>query len=217
MAIPFNARAQNGMIKAYLASTLIRMGEYVVKLFEAIKERRSVYFYKPDPVPEETLMQVLEAGTLAPSHGNIQPWEFVLIGPEGRGKLLGMFREFVEAGPLQDPNLPEARKEVLRKFRKDFGGAPVLLAVLTKPPVNPVDKPEYPVTGGLAAQNIMLAATSLGLGTVWLSVGQNPKARDVLQAPEGGTVIAVLPLGYPEVVPPAKPREPAADKIRRVP
>lgn len=190
-----------------------------MELFEAIKERRSVYAYKSDPVSEETLMQVLEAGTLAPSHGNCQPWEFVLVGPEGRGKLLKLFREFVdsEAGPLQNPDIPEARKEVLRKFREDFGGAPVLLAVLTKPPVNPIDKPEYPVTGGLAAQNIMLAATGLGLGTVWLSVGQNPKARDILQVPEGGEVIAVLPLGYPEVVPPAKPREPAADKIRRVP
>lgn len=178
-----------------------------------------MYFYKPDPVPGEMLMKVLEAGTLAPSHANVQPWEFVLIGPEGRGKLLALFGEFMDspAGPLKNPDIPEARKEVLRKFREDFGGAPELLAVLTKPPVNPIDKPEYPVTGGLAAQNIMLAATSLGLGTVWLSVGQNPKAREILQVPEGGTVIAVLPLGFPEVVPPAKPRQPAADKTRRVP
>ncbi len=188
-----------------------------MELFEAIKGRRSVYAFKPDPVSEDTLMQILDAGTWAPSHRNSQPWEFVLIGAEARKQLLEIYRQVLEAGPLQSPVLPEARKQVFRQFSQDFGGAPTLVAVLSKPPEMDIDKAEYPIAAGLAAQNIMLAAYALGIGTVWLSVGRHPKAREILQVPEGAEAVAVLVMGYPEAFPPAPPREPAADKIRRVP
>ena len=55
-----------------------------MELFEAIRGRRSVHLYKPDPVPEDLVMRLLEAATWAPSHRNSQPWEFLLVGPETR-------------------------------------------------------------------------------------------------------------------------------------
>lgn len=188
-----------------------------MELFEAIKGRRSVYAYKPDPIPEDKLMQILEAATWAPSHRNSQPWEFVLIGPESRKQLAAVLQEAMEAGPLRNPEVPEARKEVFRRFMVDFGGAPALLAVLSRPPEKDIDKAEFPISTGVAVQNLMLAAHALGLGTVWVSVGRHPKARPILQVPDGYEAVAVLPIGYPADVPPAPPREPVANKLRRLP
>lgn len=188
-----------------------------MELLEAIKGRRSIYAYKPDPVPEETLMQLLEAATWAPSHRNSQPWEFVLIGPETRKQLAAVFREAMEIGPLSDPAVPEARKEVFRRFMNDFGGAPALVAVMSRPPEKEIDRAEFPISTGVAVQNLMLTAHAAGLGTVWVSVGRHPKARPILQVPDGYDVVAVLPIGYPAEVPPAPPREPVATKLRRLP
>ena len=63
----------------------------------------------------------------------------------------------------------------------------------------------------------MLAAYSLGLGTVWLSAGRHPQAREIPKAPAGCQVVAVVPVGYPAMIPPGSPREPAAGRLRRLP
>ena len=59
-------------------------------VFEAIERRHSVRAYLPDPVPEEKLARVLEAGRLAPSAANVQPWHFVVVEDvEKRNRLAG--------------------------------------------------------------------------------------------------------------------------------
>ncbi len=53
-----------------------------MELWQAITERKSIRVFKPDPVPRELIEKVLEAGMLAPSSANMQPWEFVVCGEE---------------------------------------------------------------------------------------------------------------------------------------
>jgi len=69
-----------------------------MKVFEAIKARRSVRSYTPEPVPDETLRRLLEAARLAPSAMNYQPWRFIVVrSQEAKDRIArrGMFARFV--------------------------------------------------------------------------------------------------------------------------
>jgi nitroreductase len=187
-----------------------------MELYEAIKGRRTVRKFKSDPIPPPVLEQIFEAAMWAPSHGNTQPWEFVVVGRQARAKLLSLLQAKVEE-LLADPSLPPPRRQGLLALKEDFGGAPYMVAVLSRPGQEPLDSVENPASTAAAVQNMCLAAWSQGIGSVWLSVGAAPPARAILSVPEGGSVVALLALGYPEIVPPAPPREPHGGHLREVP
>ncbi len=188
-----------------------------MELKEAILTRRTARKFLPKAISEETLLEILEAGTWAPSHGNNQPWEFILIGDETRSKLAKMYQEYMEAGPLKNPDLPEERKQAARNFAMNFGDAPVLLAVASAPAETDLNKYDFPMATAAAIQNIFLLAWEKQIAGVWLSYGMNPKAEKLLEIPEGGRISGILALGYPEFVPPVQPRIAADDKLRRLP
>jgi Nitroreductase len=187
-----------------------------MELKDAIYNRRTARKFKPIAVPDETLFEILEAGTRAPSHGNNQPWEFLLIGPETRKQLLESYRKAMEAGPLMNPSLPEERKQAIRNFAQNFGDAPVILAVTCIPALTDLDKYDFPMAAAAAIQNIFLAAWEKQIAGVWLSFGNTPGAQSILGIPEGGKIAGILVLGYPEMLPPAQPRINAKDKLRRL-
>lgn len=180
-----------------------------------LKQRRTVRSFKPDPIPEHVLNSILEAGMWAPSHGNAQPWEFVLIGPGARARLLAMLRAKADE-LLADPELPPPRRRGILSLREDFGGAPLMVAVLSRAGSEPLEQVENPLSAAAAVQNMTLTAWDAGVGSVWLSLGAAPPARAVLGAPEGSTVVAILAMGYPKEVPPAPPRDPVSEHLRRV-
>ena len=186
-------------------------------LLEAIYNRRTVRSFRPDPISDDVLEKILEAGTWAPSHGNNQPWEFIIIGQETREKLLKSYREMMEAGPLKSPVLPEDRKERMREFIKNFGGATVLLAVAYQPPTADVDRYDFPLATAAAIQNICLAAWEKEIGTVWLSFGATPAAKSLLDIHPEGNIAGILAMGYAAEIPPAQPRISVTEKIRRLP
>lgn len=188
-----------------------------MELKEAILNRRTARKFKSEPIPEETLVEILEAGIWAPSHGNNQPWEFVLIGPETRKQLLESYRKALEAGPLTNQSLPEERKQAIRYFAQNFGDAPVVLAVTCIPALTVLDKYDFPLATAAAIQNIFLTAWEKQIAGAWLSIGNTPGAQSLLDIPEGGMIAGILALGYPEFVPPAQPRISVTDKLRRIP
>ncbi len=185
-------------------------------LIEAIKERRTVRSFKSDPIPQAVLDDIFEAGMWAPSHGNSQPWEFVVVGAQSRGKLLGLLRTKAEE-LLASPDLPEPKRKAIESLKEDFGGAPYMVAVLSQPGEKPLDAVENPASAAAAVQNMCLAAWSRGVGSVWLSVGAAPPSRPILGVPEGAQVVALLAMGYPEELPPAPPREDYKTRLREVP
>lgn len=188
-----------------------------MELLETIHNRRTVRAFRPDPISDEILNEILEAGTWAPSHGNNQPWEFIIIGPETRQKLQVAYEEMMEAGPLKSPAIPDERKELMRKFIKDFGGATVLLAVAYLPPTADIDRYDFPLASAAAIQNISLAAWEKEIGSVWLSFGATPQAKSILEIQPEGNIAGILAMGYPAMVPPALPRIPVTEKTRRLP
>jgi len=158
-------------------------------VLEAIRARRSIRRYRQDPVPEEALEKILEAGRWAPSASNAQPWHFVVFSDAEK-------RRRVARSFLYGPFLIEA---------------PVGIAVVIDPRAS-----SCPVQDGtLAVYAIMLAAHSLGLGTCWInpSFGDD-EAKEILGIPRDKRIICVLSLGYPAEAP-TKPRKKLEDIVFR--
>lgn len=142
--------------------------------------------FKPDPIRESDLIAWLEAASYAPNHRLTEPWEIAFIGPETRAAL---------------------------HHKTDFGGAPVVLAVSSKPAGTPFERDENVMAVSCFIQNFLLAAHEAGVGVYWSSLGALNHNREILGVPQGHDVIGVLAVGYPDQVPPAKPRTPIASKI----
>ena len=144
------------------------------------EKRRSVRAYKPDEVPDELLQQVLEAGRLAPSACNKQPWRFIVVRSETVRRALGA-----------------------AYAREWFWKAPVVIAVCILPKeawVRSFDGQNYAmVDGALALDHMMLAAAELGLGTCWIGAFDPLAVREILGLPDGVEVVGLTPLGFPDV------------------
>ena len=158
-------------------------------VIEAIKTRRSIRSYKKDPVPEEALRQILEAGRWAPSASNMQPWEFITF------------------------TNPEIKQRVMRCFL--YGSfleeAPLGIMVVADPKIGDADC--LMQDGTLATYAIMLAAHGLGLGTCWIHPGLNDeKAKEILGIPKEKKIICALSVGYPNETP-TKERRKLADIV----
>lgn len=140
-------------------------------VLKAIRKRRSIRRYKEKPVAKKKLRKVLEAARWAPSSGNNQPWEFIVIrDQEVRDKI--------------------AEEATYGDFISD---APVSVAFITDPEESHLHK----VDGALATQNFQLAAWALGLGTCWIGTMNREKVKSLLEIPKRKHLLTVLPLGYP--------------------
>ena len=169
-----------------------------MEALEAIRTRRSVRKYAPDPVPDELLRQVLEAARWAPSWANTQCWEVVVVRDLERKKALSEFLV-----PERNP------------AKNAVATAPVVLAVCGRKGVSGFYRGR-PITEkgdwlmfdvALAVQNICLAAHALGLGTVIVGALDHAKASELLGLPEDMELVVLIPLGKPAHEPRAPPRK----------
>jgi nitroreductase len=167
-------------------------------VFEAIKNRRTIRHYKNDPVDEKTVNAVLEAAHWAPSWSNLQCWRFIVVrDPKTKGEIADTLvkvlvdNEWVDnaaaSSVRQAPVLIVLCAELGKAgFRAD--GTPV------------TDKGDYwfMFDVGLAMENLVLAAHSLGLGTVIVGGFDAVKVAKLLGVPAGFTVVTMTPLGFPD-------------------
>lgn len=160
-----------------------RFPEGAVAVLAAIRERRSIRVYAPDPVPEDLLRQVMEAARWAPSAANLQPWQFIVVTDPELRRTLGKFARFY-----------------ILRF-KHVETAPVVIAILG----NPASR-WHRIDCALAGANIMLAAHALGLGTCWIGAFKEQGVRETLGVPDGLAVVGLITLGYPAEAPAPPPR-----------
>lgn len=155
-------------------------------VMDLIKSRRTIKMFKPDPIAEGDLLAWLEAASYAPNHRLNEPWEIRMIGPETRAKL---------------------------RHKTDFGSAPVVLAIVSRPGATPFERDENVMAVSCFVQNLLLAAHEGGAGVYWASLGALPHNRDLLGVPSDYDVIGVFGIGYPAEVPAARPRTPIDTRI----
>jgi nitroreductase len=153
---------------------------------QSILTRRSIRKYKDKPVSDDLIKQVLEAAMAAPSAGNEQPWQFIVINDR---KILGQI-------PAIHPNA---------SMTKD---APLAILVC-----GDLSKEKYPgywsVDCSAATENLLLAVHALGLGAVWCGIYPREERiegmKKMLGIPDGIVPFALVPIGYPgEEKPPSE-------------
>ena len=179
-------------------------------VLEAIKCRRSIRSYEDKPVPESAIETLLEAATYAPSAINIQPWKFTIVTSKTEMKRLS---DIVKPALLRTlPDVGNAAMSALKKSLIDplyniFYNAPLLIFVAGAKGRFDV----YDCT--MAAQNMMLTAYTLGIGSCWIGtavgLANEPKIKADLGVPDDYQVHAAIIFGYPKNgFPQAPPKHP---------
>ncbi len=175
---------------------------------QAIRERRSIRKYRPEPVTEEALHTILEAARWAPSWANTQCWRLIVVRDQGTKSKLA------EALRSRRPGGKNIATEAMRQ-------APVVIVACAERGLSGCyrgeDNRSLPATEkgewwfmfdlGLAMQNVTLAAHSLGLGTVHVGLFDASEVTRILGIPDDIAVVELMPLGWPEEKPPTRPRK----------
>ncbi len=176
-----------------------------MNIIEAIHERHSIDRLEQQPVPREIIAQLLDAAVQAPNHFKVYPWRFVVIQGEGRAKLGDALAAAMQR---KAPNVPP---EGLEKERQKAFRSPLLIAVIATKAEDPrALEVEAICAAAAATENILLAATQLGLGAKWRTTGTGayePEVRELFGCGEGEHIVSILYIGYPsaEVPMPNRP------------
>jgi nitroreductase len=152
---------------------------------ECIATRRSIRRFLKMPVDFETIMSIIEAGSRAPSSGNVQDWKFILVDNQ------------------------DLKKEICEHSlsQECLYNAAFLIMICSDPEQTEM---HYGLRGeklytvqncAAAAQNMLLAAHALGLGGVWVGAFDEEKIRDLIGIPKTARPQAILAFGYPDEIP----------------
>jgi nitroreductase len=190
-------------------------------LLEVIRRRRSVRVYKKGKVSEQQLADILEAARWAPSGANSQPWEFVVT--RDRAKMRRVRQ-------IYDQEWRQRKKEDpvhYKGLKKDYVGEVSALVLVCGDPRTkevylttrqPGDREKlFQASVANAVEHLMLAAASMGLGTVWVSVREEVEAalRQLFNVPEPLRLLWMVPIGHARHWPKAKPRRAAGDFLHK--
>ena len=182
-------------------------------VWEAIYTQRAIRRWKSDPVPDDLIWKVIEAGTKAPSGSNTQPWRFVVItDQETRDAISAQLSKGLENPGLQ-AMIDNAIKSGSKGERLMMTGARGLFENLAQAPVfivpclyqvtSPTQDPTTLLAGSSiyqAVQNMLLAARALGLGTVMTTFqgAVDDVLRERCGIPAEATPVAIIPMGFPD-------------------
>jgi nitroreductase len=163
-----------------------------MRIPEAIRERRSVRRFTDREVSEEEAKLLVEAALMAPSAGNLQPWEFVVVrDPEIKRRLVGAAhgQRFISTAPVVFVVCVVPRRSASR-----YGSRGRDLYCLQDT--------------AAAVQNLMLTARANGLGSCWVGAFDEGRASEALGLPDWVRPIAIVPVGHPAESPQRSPRHP---------
>lgn len=178
-----------------------------MSIAKVIRERRSIKKdYKPDPVPEELVLELLNDAVYAPNHGLREPWRFLFVPTEKK-------EAFIERLlPMFAPDQQQTRRQLFS------APSAFLIVIMKEDPRQKFWEEDFGATSALI-QNFQLLAWERGLGVVWKTNPHNldPKVRQALGVSPGEKIIGFLHLGFfdPASVPQPAPRTPAEQKFSR--
>jgi nitroreductase len=168
-------------------------------VFKAIKTRRSVRAFTGQQVTDNEVEKLIDAARWAPSAGNIQPWDFIIV---------------------RDPKIKQGLSKAAL-IQESIEEAPVVIVVCASPMQS---APRYGSRGinlyclqdtAAATQNILLAAHAMGLSTCWVGAFNEEEAKSVLGAPDGVRPIAIVPVGHAAERPRVQPRKQLTEIMHR--
>ncbi|MEN4017157.1 MAG: nitroreductase family protein [Methanobacterium sp.] len=170
-----------------------------MELFDAIMNRRSIRKFKDEVLEDELIEKIVEAGIWAPSAGDLESWDAVIVKDE------------------------QTKVQIaVAAYVQEFAAkAPVLIVICANMANSGAiygkrGRELYCIQdASCAAQNMMLAAYALGLGTTWIGAFKEEDVADLLQLPSHVRPVALIPIGYPDEEPEAPPRRSVKEVLHR--
>jgi nitroreductase len=161
-----------------------------MEVFEAIRNRRSIRSFKKSEVSDNDIERLIEAASCAPSAGNIQPWEFIVVrDPHQRYELsvAALNQSFIEEAPVAVVVCADQTRS-----EKGYGSR---------------GKDLYCIQDTAAAvENLLLAAYAVGLGACWVGAFEEEMVRKTMRTPKHVRPVAIVPIGYAAQAPKTRRR-----------
>ena len=167
-----------------------------MSFLDLARSRCSIRGFKPDPIPEELLNKILQAGQLAPSAKNLQPYHFIVV---------------------RDPaTLKDLSQAYPAPFFKE---APLVIAICSEPRKGWTrdaydGKNHCEIDVAIAVDHMTLLIEELGLGACWVVAFNPEKVRETLGLPEHIDPVVLLPIGFPNAKGREKTRKSLSDLVR---
>jgi nitroreductase len=186
---------------------------------ELIKNRRSIRAFKKDPVPDANIRQIAESVCWAPSGMNTQPWEVVVVKKQSlKDGIAGLVKEEFNKimGKMPPRPMPPLKPGQKPPSPIGFTEAPVFILLFGDSRVRDFGPPMgddtwnniFSANLALGFHNMLLAASTLGLGAQWVSMVSNPDLapdiKKMLGVPDFMMLFAMIALGYPDMDPALK-------------
>ena len=161
-----------------------------LSFFETVERRRSIRSYQPKPVEEDKIVRILETVNLAPSAGDLQAYEIVIVKDQTRKEALARAawgQYFIAEAPVVFVVCANRRRSAMRYGRRG--------------------EELYSINdSSIAAAYLELAAAALGLGSCWVGAFRDEEVARIIGAPGYVRPIAIIPVGYPAEKPVRPPR-----------
>ncbi len=195
---------------------------------EAIEKRRSIRKFRPDPVPDECIHEMIESARLAPSGCNAQPWRFKVVRePAVRRQLADAAhgQSFIAEAPVVIVCCADIRGYLDGTVSgiQDLGRIGAVEGRIVETLVDrarhmktcTLDEigPRIAANVIIAVEHMVLRALDFGLGTCWVRLLDEKAVRTIFGWDENITVVALLPVGYPAEMPEARKRLPLEDLL----
>lgn len=168
-------------------------------VFEAIKNRRSIRAFERKAVSEEQIERLIDAARHAPSAGNIQPWEFVIVRDQQIKQQLSVAalnQTFIEEAPVV---IVVCANEA--RSGQGYGSRGVNLYCIQDT--------------AAATENMLLAMCAMGLGACWIGAFREEMVRQALKTPIYVRPVAIIPVGYSSEKPAPRRRRPIKKIVHR--
>jgi nitroreductase len=178
-----------------------------VEFFEVLETCRAIRYLRPDPVPQPIVDQLIWAATRAPSPGNTQGWDFIVVDQPAKLSTIGERIRSVIADVIESMPRPDRTTRLMldgaANLARNFDQSPLVIFV-GGPVIYPAWAPDEQFTWAAtyaAAQNLLLAARALGLGATITILHQaaDDLIRDKLSIPDDIRLAATIPVGWPAV------------------
>jgi len=172
-------------------------GDGDMEVFEAISQRRSIRRFKTEDVDESLIEKIIKSGVWAPSAGNLQSWELILVkNAQTREKLseAAYLREFIAKAPMV--MIPCVNLRVSGGVYGKRGAELYSLQDVS-----------------CAVENMLLMAHAMGLGACWVGAFNEQQVIELLEIPDHIRPVALIPMGYPDEKPYPPPRRDLEDLL----
>jgi len=180
-------------------------------VIEAINNRRSIRKFRPDPLPDEAIRTILQAGIHAPSGKNKQPWKFVVVKEDKRDEMIKAMAQGIKNSKAANINIGSAEYTL-----RIMAEAPVTIFVFnpygkhpwdTKTTLEQILETVDVQSVGAAIQNMLLAATHLGIGSLWICDVFFAYEELCTWLQKDCQMIAAVSFGYTDEKPAMRPRK----------